>query len=677
MATPTPGKHTGQVVATPPVSTPFSSSNHPSHPAFSPHGPRSVVPSPQQVKKSPANSNTMYGYPGGGGHPTNSSFGVGYDSPSAAMALGGVSGLELGLEGMGTPLGGVGHLAVGAGHNGIGGSGRGDEEDRARRLGAVMDILKTSQGRISEKGIQHLATRLGFASIVQDIEIRSRTTSRPVIIAGEAISVDLVFESGLVKTVLLQFPTSPPIVNKHVDRAGEILMRDLEIAGNESPLSKKLDGFAANLEKLAAQDLLGQTNKPFNCFEAIAGIYENLEKLHKWEVEKLRESPDMVGKDQDFLERAVMCTRSGRPVMHERNRLGLSLDYWQEKRRIGQQKDKTKTWALLVECGKKPSAFYTSARVSENWISAEIEKDNVPAEDLLLAAADGPVLDWLEPETTLIPGPDPPKEGDAPRGDVIELVDETTGLRRPEVMFVAKFDPPLVVPGSVVAQLYHIVNMTFDTTQPTAYFDDLLFPRSPEERYSNDGRVIRCEVTVPVFDKDGKKTTQIHKNNLLVEGFEYGYELTELPFSHPRQLVEMLPYLRQYAFTSTLLEKSFGSSSKTFSTEVKKMVVPSTRSAFDSFMEGTLPQKEMTLDVNLKPGPQIRIVFPFAKIPGSNSAYITFDIKHNGVVEVVEENVLDKDTMSESKMLTSADLGKMLEITEDFGILVEYVQRRL
>src|SRR5690349_11392897 len=103
MATPTPAKQhipasTSQVVATPPVSTPFSASNLP-HPAFSPHGHghRSVVPSPQQVKKSPANSQTIYGYPSGGNHPTNSSFGVGYDSPSAAMALGG--GMDLGIDG--------------------------------------------------------------------------------------------------------------------------------------------------------------------------------------------------------------------------------------------------------------------------------------------------------------------------------------------------------------------------------------------------------------------------------------------------------------------------------------------------------------------------------------------------------------------------------------------------
>jgi hypothetical protein len=134
MATPTAGKlASGQAVATPPVSTPFSASNHP--PAFSPHGPRSVVPSPQQFKKSPANSNTLYGYPSGsgGGHPTNSSFGAGYDSPSAALALSAVPGLsDLGLEGMGTPgpvpLGGV----------------RGDEDERKRRLQQVVDILKVS-----------------------------------------------------------------------------------------------------------------------------------------------------------------------------------------------------------------------------------------------------------------------------------------------------------------------------------------------------------------------------------------------------------------------------------------------------------------------------------------------------------------------------------------------------
>lgn len=133
MATPTgASRHAAtQAVATPPVSTPFAVSNP--HPAFSPHGPRSVVSPAQHFKKSPANSNTLYGYQSGsgGGHPTNSSFGVGYDSPSAAMALGGVPGMmDLAMDGLGQGIGALGS------------TGRGDEDDKKRRLAMVMDILK-------------------------------------------------------------------------------------------------------------------------------------------------------------------------------------------------------------------------------------------------------------------------------------------------------------------------------------------------------------------------------------------------------------------------------------------------------------------------------------------------------------------------------------------------------
>lgn len=57
---------------------------------------------------------------------------MGYDSPSAALALGGVPGLsELGLDAMGTP-----------GPGALGGPVRGDEDERKRRLQHVVDILK-------------------------------------------------------------------------------------------------------------------------------------------------------------------------------------------------------------------------------------------------------------------------------------------------------------------------------------------------------------------------------------------------------------------------------------------------------------------------------------------------------------------------------------------------------
>ena len=307
MATPTAGKHApSQAVATPPVSTPFSGGHHP---AFSPHGPRSVGPSPQQFKKSPANSNTVSGYPSAGAnHPSTSSFGVGYDSPSAAMALGGVPGLaELGLDGMGVAA--------------LGNSGRGDEDDRRRKLQNVLDILKANKGRLSEAGIERLARRIGLESLWED-QMGSGGSMRTLVIAGSALALEVNFSNNVVKKVSLSFPGSPDIVSRHTEKAGEILLRDLQFAPNESPLTKMLDRFAANLERLATLDKLSVI-PGLNCHEAIAGIYESLEKLHKWEVARLKEQGDMDGKDEDYITRTAMCTKSGTPIMHTRDRVRI------------------------------------------------------------------------------------------------------------------------------------------------------------------------------------------------------------------------------------------------------------------------------------------------------------------------------------------------------------------
>ena len=108
--------------------------------------------------------------------------------------------------------------------------------------------------------------------------------------------------------------------------------------------------------------------------------------------------------------------------MHTRDRLGLSLDYWQEKRRIG-GKTSEKTWSILVDCAPLPALGYLPIRVSENWLSANIQKADPPAEDLLLSPEHGPILDWLEPENTLLPSTDPPKP------DAMEGVEQAVDLR--------------------------------------------------------------------------------------------------------------------------------------------------------------------------------------------------------------------------------------------------------
>ncbi|KAK0102485.1 hypothetical protein ONS95_006101 [Cadophora gregata] len=656
MATPTASKPgAGQAVATPPVSTPFSASNHPSHPAFSPHGPRSVMPSPQQVKKSPANSNTMYGYPGGG-HPTNSSFGVGYDSPSAAMALG-VPGLELGLEGlpggMGTPVGGVslGHL----------GGARADEDERKRRLGQVMDILKVSKGRLSGEGVERLGLRLGFECMWDSTPPGA---PRLLIIAGKALALDITFDRNVVQKVALSFPESPEIVTRHSNKAEDILLRDVQCQTHESPLTKKLDRFAANLEILATLDKLSVI-PGLNCHEAIAGIFESVERLHLWEVERLKETQEMAEKDDAYVIKTAMCTKSGKPIMHTRDRLGMSLDYWQEKRKLSSNKEE-KTWSLLVDCAPLPGLNFTPIRVSEHWISADIQKANATVEDMLLEPDNGPVLDWLDPDNTMLPS------ADAPKPDAIDGVEGTTDQKFPEVMFVAKFDPPLVVPYMLATQIYDSTSAPIDHYATTT-FDELMFPRKPEDEVHTDGRRITRESKVTVYSKDGEKSTVVHRSDLWIDKIDYGRTLTELPFSHPRQLVQMLPALRQYAFLSTLLSKSFGSKSQPPSKPPQKTEIHSKRAQFADFMSGiSINVKTMDVSLTTQPHLRLRTNFPFKKV----TVEVTFEINLNGAVEVVYESLL-REAGDRGKGMTAKDLARMLEVAEDLGIWLEFVKRRL
>jgi len=583
------------------------------------------------------------------------------------MALGNAPGLEgLGLDGigsMGTPLaGGVGGALGGA---------RADEDERRRKLGVVMDILKTNKGRLSEAGIERLARRVGLECL-WEAYMGSGGSTRTLIIAGNALALDINFAENVVKKVSLSFPDSPEIVTRHTEKAGAILLRDLEFRPNESPLTKMLDRFAANLERLAQLDKLSVI-PGLNCHEAIAGIYESLEKLHKWEVERLKDGGEMIERDGDELERTAICTKSGKPAMHTRDRLGMSLDYWQEKRRIWGRTDE-KVWSILVECAPLPALGYLPIRISENWISADIQKADIPAEDILLAPEHGPILDWLEPENTLLPSTEPPKP------DTMEGVEQALGQKYPDVMFVAKFDPPVIVPYSLAAQIYHSTNTTIDMFQTTT-FDGLMIPVLPGEPTPGETRTVHREVKVPIFTKDGDKILHVHQPVLLVEKIDYGRSLTELPFSHPRQLVEMLPALRQYAFLSTLLGKSFGAHSKPVPRENKQVNRKSKKAEFAAFMAkgAILEDGPMHYDVALQTQPtlQLRVGFQLR----GRDAHVLFEIKLNGVVEVVAQNIVNAKGGNEGKgfqkALTVADLGKMLEISEDIGIWVEFVKGRL
>ncbi|KAI1007197.1 hypothetical protein K3495_g1018 [Podosphaera aphanis] len=643
MATPTPGRGAPtQAVATPPASTPFSSNNF-AHLAISPHGLHPFVPSPQQIKKSPATMNMM------SNNSNIGSFGGGYDSPSAAMALGGLAGLcDLGLDG----LGGVASLR------------RDDEEDRRRRLEMVIEILKSRKGRVCESGIERLAQTVGLECLWEThTSSIGQRSSRTLIIAGSTLALDIDFVEDVVKKVSLTFPESPEIVTRHTDKASRVLWNDLKLEENQSPLTKMLDQFSGNLERLAALDKM--SNLPeLNCHEAVAGIYESLERLFKWEMDQLGEADGVQNR-----ERTVMCTKSGKPTMHTRDKLGLSLDYWQDSWKLNVE-TKGNYWSIIIDCDTTSPLVYTPIRVSEHWISQNIQKIDPPDQDIIMLADREPILDWLEPENTLLtieePGNNHGQSGDK---------------KFPEVMFVAKFEPPLTIPSSLAVQIFESVQSTMEMYQTTTY-DLLVFPPGPTEKISNDSRSILQNVIVPVFSETGEKTTQFHRLSYNFEKIDYGKNLTELPFAHPRQLIQLLPVLRQYALMTRLLHNISRYEPPT-STQSKNIQLTSSRAEFESFVTGhpedsyetgNLPLPVDVL-VSAHPFPRLRVQFPFKK----KIADVHFDIKLNGGVDIIAQNILPDLSLKQStgKILTLEHLGRMLEITENISIWIEYVRKRL
>jgi hypothetical protein len=610
------------------------------------------------VKKSPANSATLYGYGSGGASSGGGGFVGGYDSPSAAMALGGVD-----LEGMG-----IGH--------GLGGvlEGRNVEDERKRKLEDVISILSVSKGRLSAAGVERLAQRSGLEIMWQD---NMREGSKTLIIAGSAhLALDIDFMNDAVQKVALSFPDSPDIVTRHTEKAGNILLQDLRIGPKESTLTKSLDQFAANLERVAALDKLSG-NPGLNCHEAVAGIYESLEKLHNWEIQRAKAEPTHEKRDQGFLERVVMCTRSGRPVMHSRDRLGLSVDYWQNKRLItarGLKHEEQKTWSLLVECAPLPSlTVFPPLRVSQDWISRKIIRENAPVD--IFADASQPQLDWQEPDSTIVPA----------KGDNMGGI-EGSKEKVLDVIFMAKFDPPLIVPYAMAMTIYDSTNAPFDMYQ-TSTFDGLMFPNSSTDLVDgNASRTINSETTIHLPEREGVDScTRKHKNSLFIDKIGYGRTITELPFSHPQQLVAMLPSLRKYAFLSSLLLKTFGPGLKpTPSSTEPPTTISSLADEFFKFMSNEFLvtkvfQADLTLDVMLQiesDKVRLRIVFPMCK----GQADLMVQIKLNGAVEIESENILKENTSSgdgKGKPLTRDDLARALEICEDLGIWVEFIRRRL
>jgi hypothetical protein len=467
-----------------------------------------------------------------------------FSSPSALLALGGFAGIspspavQDGLAGSGMNEGDIHALGMQA--LGLGGP-RDPNEERRKHIEEVVQLLRTRvAGRgVSREAVERLSQLEGFESIWQEHSIN---------IAGNCVDLEIEFYRGedYVKDVTLKYATAEAQEGERRDEATTVLKRDLMLSPEERERGawKSLNGFHANLERLAKLDRLSQE---VNCFEAVEGLYESLKKI--WEAESRRGTYQGI---YDHLCKGWI----GRPSLHKVGRVGLGLEYWVEQHRVldakqgkkpdhdlveNNQEDQLKMRSVTIEC----ESGFPSLRVSKDWVGAEVltaMNTNAPSSSNESAESEITLVNWIDPPPTLV------SSANGNQADPMALDSGMVGSGTPNRRFVAKLEPPVEVPILAASDIYRHLGLQLPQEYKTVTYDGLLVPgwttAADESSAIADSPQLggrRRRKSVLVFDSDGKPTRKHHGYTFQAFEAVAGRTLRDLPFSHPRQLADVFP----------------------------------------------------------------------------------------------------------------------------------------
>ncbi|OJD12684.1 hypothetical protein ACJ73_09313 [Blastomyces percursus] len=528
---------------------------------------------------------------------------VAFSSPSALLALGfgGITPPPAGNDALAGPgINDNGMHSMGMSTLGMGGA-RDTDEEKTRRMEEVIRLLRTRvSGRgVCREGMERLGKFEGFECLWQDNDLS---------IAGNFVDLEIQFEDGAenVKDVSLKYTTPSAVEGERRVEATAVLKHDLMRSTGEHDETpwKNLDAFHSNLHRLAKLD---QLSRDVNCFEAVEGLYESLKRV--WEGE-LRRHPEKSHWEH-------ICTgQVGKPGLHQVKRIGLSLQYWIEQRRTLDSNRKMipnamnidqptpddrdsapihkhKIWTAAIECEEG----YPSLRVSKEWVAAELFTSMNAGESSTAANGNDSeilLINWLDPPATLVTNPN-----DVP------LDSTALGTTTPNRRFVARLEPPIHMPIIAAAEVYRVLGLNMPPEPKTVTYDGLVVPLpnvvstgdgQDENSFApSNGRV--QDRIVYSFDDDSQP--EQHRHIYTFHPFEYivGRTIRDLPFSHPRQLADVLPILRQYALLSSLLHRLFAN-------QDNKTVGPN-KSPPSNLMSSTTSRRtskpDVTFITNIKP----------------------------------------------------------------------------
>ncbi|RPB13401.1 hypothetical protein P167DRAFT_564580 [Morchella conica CCBAS932] len=543
------------------------------------------------------------------------------------------------------------------------------DESKKRELAEILRLLALRPGRISEEGVERLAKRMGL-DCYKDTTIPGVTT---LSLAAKIFLLDIDFRDSQIPRVTLSFAHPPGPSQEFAHLADAILHKNLSPNPKEHPplIPPSLSAFADNLNRLAKIDCLSALPH-LNCFTAITGLYTSLSRIFA------HESTTLEGGAA-----AATCKGTGRPRMHARSKVGLSIDYWQEHRfttptpttsTSEEDEDTPKTYRVLIEVEELPTDFthlnpITPVRTSTEWVSDEIKKPSDSTDNLFGDSPDSDITDWL----------DPPLE---------ELLETPVPAR-----FVAVLDPPVPIPFVDELHLFNALMLAPPQGVNVDTLEALLFPSAARAAQnsssSSSSSSSPLQATRTVFGPSSSSAAAaaeeaaVHRYRLYT-GYKpvYARFISEVPFSHPKELVGVFQILRQFVFVGTLLRSCFDP------------LAPAPAAAavdadenddededdLDAFMGDAKPAAErevaLTVDLSLGSGGagaggqqggggggafSLGVIFPVEE-----RGLVSFGVEVGRNAEVRVVGVGDVDV---------AGVERAVVAVEDLGVVVEWVRR--
>lgn len=615
------------------------------------------------------------------------------------------AGLGLGL----TPLGGAASGMGGSIVSGLAGMTEQDqEEERRRRLEVIAGLIGERWGWVGQEGVERCARRIGFECLWEDS--MGGETKRVLSIAGDGVLIEVELVEDQVADVGLSFPSSREEVGKWSERGATVLKKNLTRSEGDT-IAKLIDlkPFVRNLQRLRRMDQLSKDS--VNCFDAINGIFQSLERLYRHELKEMSAIED------SDVARHVLSAGNGEPQMHDNGYIGLLLHYWKKRLpRVCQTTPEVlddngaeELWSILFDCEECSAQMYPPVRISDDWISKDVRKPNV--QDGSEHSNNAIIIDWL----AVPAGPSSDSE-----------------LKIPNVRFTAHFEPEVIVPLQLALQICDSVSWPINQSSiMMTTFESLTFAdQDALNPLLTSPRVVERSAVA----SDSNTESRTMRFILYTQPEEYAQVLTEIPFKHPMEIVALLPILRQWTVVHSILRRSFTSqgphnSSKSSNSPKFEIVsdkppqeiglAPQTecsifQSLEDEFAEflasppvsttqpnGTImpianghgSARVDPFDVNVAlttstPSPQFTVQFPspkhagkvfnFAFSIGLNGRIENISIDNGSILPQTESEMTGIDGENGAKKAQRLENGvkRVLELSEDLGMVIEWLCRK-